>query len=194
MLRLINDILDMSKLESGKMNYKKEKYDLSVVINNAIVELKPLLQDKELQISTNFIADSSDAVFDRYRITQVLVNLLSNAIKFSDKGKQIQIHLSEGYMPDGNPVLSCSVIDEGPGIPGTELTTVFNKFTQGKKIKSGGTGLGLAICREIVEAHEGMIWVENVQPRGASFNFCIPRSSVASVHLGGRRESQAIGC
>ncbi len=110
----------------------------------------------------------------------MLVNLLSNAIKFSKAGDEIAVEVSERSHRDGEPTVQCRVIDEGPGIPDGELTTVFEKFIQSSKTKTGagGTGLGLAICHEIIEAHGGRVWAENANPHGAIFTFVIPNSPI----------------
>ena len=105
------------------------------------------------------------------------MNLLSNAVKVSAPGSRIAIELSQECAPDSGPELRCRVIDEGPGIPETELQTIFDEFVQSSKTKTGagGTGLGLAICRNIVKAHGGRIWAENGKPKGAIFTFVIPQ-------------------
>jgi signal transduction histidine kinase len=136
--------------------------------------------EKALSINTEITAESTISVFDKQRLFQVLVNIISNAIKFSEKGKTIQIQLLDGQMTNGNKALCLRVTDEGPGIPESELGTVFDKFSQSSTTKTGagGTGLGLAICQEIVEAHGGEIWAENEKTGGAVFCFSIPQLSI----------------
>jgi signal transduction histidine kinase len=145
------------------------------VVDQALMELDPLIKAKDIKVCAS--GDCPEAVFDKPHIIQVVVNLLSNAIKFSAPGSQIAIELSEVRAPDRGPELRCRVIDEGPGIPETELRTIFDEFIQSSKTKTGagGTGLGLAICRNIVKAHGGRIWAENAKPRGAIFTFVIPQ-------------------
>lgn len=177
LLELLNQLLDLSKMESGRMVYNRQDLDFVKVIEHALMELDFLILAKKLEAHTQISSTVTAATFDQNRMIQVLVNLLSNAIKFSEQGKQIKIQLSDGHMPDGGRALCCRVADEGPGIPDLELKSVFDKFIQSSKTKTGagGTGLGLAICREIIEAHGGKIWAENAKPNGAIFSFVIPQ-------------------
>ena len=160
------------------MEYKWKRADIGKVINLSLRELEPLIQGKNVLIDMDNSADMTDAVLDQQRMTQVIINILSNAIKLSERGQQIRISLSDDRLPNGAPALRCCIADEGPGIPETELDAVFDKFIQSSKTKTGagGTGLGLAICREIIGAHGGKIWAENVYPKGAVFTFVIPRT------------------
>jgi signal transduction histidine kinase len=122
---------------------------------------------------------------------QVLVNLVSNAIKFSGAGSEISIELPEERLPGDEPGLRCRVVDQGPGIPESELKAVFHKFIQSSKTKTGagGTGLGLAICQKIIESHGGSIWAENAEPMGAIFTFVIPRSGLPAPRSMALREA-----
>ncbi len=175
LLGLLNDLLNLAKLEAGKMEYRRELAGMKEVVDQALMELDPLIKAKDIKVCAS--GDCPEAVFDKPHIIQVVVNLLSNAIKFSAPGSQIAIELSEVRAPDCGPELRCRVIDEGPGIPETELRTIFDEFIQSSKTKTGagGTGLGLAICRNIVKAHGGRIWAENAKSRGAIFTFVIPQ-------------------
>ncbi len=176
LLELLNNLLDLAKMESGKMAYKLEPGDFKDVIEHTLMELDGLLSRKQLHVHTRIEYQNTEAVFERHRMIQVLVNLVSNAIRFSDVGSAISIELSGDRMPNGERALRCRVSDEGPGIPETELKAVFNKFVQSSKTKTGagGTGLGLAICQEIVASHGGAIWAENAKPHGAVFCFVFP--------------------
>jgi PAS domain S-box-containing protein len=176
LLNLLNDLLNLAKMEAGRMEYMKERADLKEVIEHALIELDPLIKAKNLTVSVDLERDG-DAVFDKSHITQVLVNILSNAIKFSGAGGQIHIALFEERSDGAEPMIGCRIADEGPGIPDGEMESVFDKFIQSSKTKTGagGTGLGLAICRMIVEAHGGKIWAGNAEPKGAAFSFVIPR-------------------
>ena len=175
LLRLINDLLALSKLELGKIEYKFEPADLEKAVDYTLVELAPLIKAKNLEISTSF--GDCTARFDKHHIIQVLINLLSNAIKFSGAGGKIGIEVFEERPASGAPKLCCKVTDSGPGIPDGELTAIFDKFVQSSKTKTGagGTGLGLAICQKVIEAHGGSIWAENAKPKGAVFTFVIPK-------------------
>jgi signal transduction histidine kinase len=185
LLILLNDLLDLSKMDANKMAYKREHGDLKEVVERTLVELDPLLKGKNLKVRIKLGEQDTDAIFDKNHMVQVLVNLVSNAIKFSNAESEISIELSEERLPGGEPGRRCRVIDEGPGIPDSELKAVFDKFIQSSKTKSGagGTGLGLAICQKIVEAHGGRIWAENAQPKGAIFTFVIPRSGLPAPSL-----------
>jgi signal transduction histidine kinase len=176
LLLLLNDLLDLSKMQSGKMGYKLKPDDLMDVIDHTLCEMEPLIRNKKIEVSTEIDVVSTHCEFDSQRITQVLVNLMSNAIKFSAIGKTIHIQLSEMPVASKARRLCLRVADEGPGLPEAELKTIFDKFTQSSKTKTGagGTGLGLAICHEIITAHGGQIWAENAEAGGAVFSFWIP--------------------
>ena len=129
---------------------------------------------------------------DAARIGQVVRNLLSNAVKFTQDGRIIHVRVEAGTLPDGRPAVVIGVSDEGIGIPPDELHTVFDKFVQSSRTRTGagGTGLGLAICREIVEAHHGRITARNNAAGGADFIVELPsglepaRARPAPVALG----------
>jgi signal transduction histidine kinase len=176
LLSLLNDLLDLSKMEAGRMEYKIERADLKDVVAHALMELDPLIKAKNLETQVR-LDEHTDALFDKAHLMQVLINLVSNAIKFSKAGGHIGIDLSGDRLGNGEQGVRCRVVDEGPGIPDEELKTVFDKFVQSTKTKTGkgGTGLGLAICDHIVKAHGGAIWAENAKPHGAVFTFVIPK-------------------
>lgn len=177
LLGLLNDLLDLAKLESGRMVLKKSSEDFLSVIAHAKNELGPLLGERGITLTTEVLTGNTKSTFDKQRMIQVLINLISNSIKFSPSGGEIRLTVFDDAAPDGVKELRCSVGDEGPGIPEGELETVFEKFTQSSSTKSGagGTGLGLPICREIVKAHGGRIWAENRKPKGALFSLVVPR-------------------
>ena len=183
LLILLNDLLDLAKMESGRMDYKPECGDLREVIEHALMELDPLIKAKKLNISVK-LEEHTAAYFDKTHLIQVLINLVSNAIKFSNAESQIAIDVSEDRLSSGERGVQCRVADEGPGIPDDELEAVFDKFVQSKKTKTGkgGTGLGLAICDRIIKAHGGAIWAENAKPHGAVFTFVIPKDLDARGH------------
>ncbi|MDH4187608.1 MAG: ATP-binding protein, partial [Nitrospira sp.] len=160
--------------------------DLVGLVRTAAEQLDPLLQQKALRLVVCGAEEPKVVSCDGGRILQVLQNLLSNAIKFSPHGKTITISLSH-QMPDDYPVVSMygslvavTVCDEGIGIPEGELHTIFHKFVQSSKTKSGagGTGLGLAICREIIHAHGGDILARNNPGGGTSMTFSLPKEAV----------------
>ncbi|ETW93487.1 MAG: hypothetical protein ETSY1_38995 [Candidatus Entotheonella factor] len=172
LLRLLNDLLDLAKLESGKMDFTFEATAPRHLITAMAQELSPWLDERGLRLETHLPDDAKPCSLDTVRIQQLLRNLLSNAIKFSGTDTTIEVRLD-----DEPQSLRVSVSDRGPGIPEAELETIFNKFIQSSKTKTGagGTGLGLSICREIVSAHAGRIWAENRPGGGAIFTFELPR-------------------
>jgi signal transduction histidine kinase len=182
LLRLLNDLLVLAKLDSGKIEYKCEPADLKEAVDNTLIELAPLIKAKNLEICASF-GGCTEACFDRHYIIQVLINLLSNAIKVSGAGDRIGIEVFEERPASGGPELCCKVTDSGPGIPDGELTAIFDKFVQSTKTKTGagGTGLGLAICQKIIQDHGGNIWAENAKPKGAVFTFVIPKEVLSGA-------------
>ena len=179
LLTLLNDLLDLAKLEADKMQYDMRRSDMRVLIDEAIQEFTPLAQQAAVELA---FPDSitTPAVLDSKRIGQVIRNLLSNALKFTAHGSTVRVSVEErtGPLPsDTEKGVMLSVEDGGPGIPEEELESIFDKFIQSSKTKdgSGGTGLGLAICREIVADHHGRIWAENRAHGGAVFHVWLPR-------------------
>jgi len=171
LISLLNDILDLSKLESGKSHYNFKPVKMSFIISLVINEFTVISQEKEIEIVFEKPEFDDQLVLDKNKIIQVVRNLLSNSIKFSKPGNRIIINLAKQ-----NGSLMTSFTDYGVGIPENELESIFDKFIQSSKTKTGagGTGLGLAICLEIVRAHGGKIWGENNQDKGATFIFMLP--------------------
>jgi PAS domain S-box-containing protein len=188
LMRLLNDLLDLSKLEAGGVEFNKASHDLREIVETAAAEFQALLRERALFLEVVPPEVDTVAVFDGDRLLQVVRNLLSNAIKFSPEGKTIRIsfaaaQLSIGPKWEGRekvPAIAVSVADQGVGVPEGELEAVFDKFVQSSKTKTGagGTGLGLAICKEIVEGHQGRLRVENGPAGGAVFTFTIPLEPV----------------
>jgi signal transduction histidine kinase len=170
LLDLLNDLLDLSKLEARRMSFEFKKIDLYQLIKTCISEQLEASQAKQLTILLDKPKDAMQICLDEKRIAQVINNLLSNAIKYSHKEGNIQITLS--ILSDKSE-LQFQIKDQGVGIPENELSDVFDKFIQSSKTKNnaGGTGLGLAICYEIISGHDGIIWAENNPDSGTSF-FC----------------------
>ncbi|WP_035060330.1 sensor histidine kinase [Andreprevotia chitinilytica] len=171
MLAMVNDILDVTKLESGKMAYNCGRHPLGGILLGVIAELQEIAARKQIAIEPYREATDDEAWCDPSRIGQVVRNLVSNAIKFSPQGGLIQLRLTH----DGPDALQLEVTDQGPGIPTDELEHIFEKFIQAGAPQSGGTGLGLAICREIIEAHGGRIMAQNRPESGARFIVRLPR-------------------
>jgi len=186
LLALLNDLLDLSKLESGKMEYELGEHDLMKVLRPAVQEFAALAASSGVQLSLHDERGSAaPAWIDPKRLGQVARNLLSNALKFTPAGGTVRVTLREaGADADmqGRRSLQLRVADSGVGIPEHELEAVFHKFVQSSRTRSkaGGTGLGLAICREIVQAHGGRIWVESERGRGSTFIVALPVSELSS--------------
>jgi len=184
LLALLNDLLDLSKLESGAMTYHRTAIDLAAVAGSVAAELDLLAKQKQIAVSIRPASGSTRIQGDEFRLAQVLRNLLSNAIKFAGDGTDIVVSFAASTLPVGTetagqeliPALAMTVTDHGIGFPPEEADVIFDKFVQSSKSKTsaGGTGLGLAICREIVTAHHGRIWAENRPEGGAAFTVVLP--------------------
>jgi PAS domain S-box-containing protein len=179
MLALVNDLLDVSKIESSVGTILLERTDLRPLLREVLRELEPLLQAKRLTVQLNVPAAPLAAKVDPLRLQQVVRNTMANAIKFAPVGSDIV--LEAGSDDDGSAHIS--VRDHGPGIPPKELEKIFEAFVQSSKTKdgSGGTGLGLAICRSIVAAHGGTIHAENMPDGGSRFRIQLPQNSACET-------------
>ncbi|MBT4644604.1 MAG: PAS domain-containing sensor histidine kinase, partial [Deltaproteobacteria bacterium] len=171
LMTLLNGLLDLSKLESGKTEYNFKIERLFSVVETIVNEFKALTQEKKILIIFQKPGFDDRVNIDKEKIFQVIRNLLANAVKFSTPKTKILIKIA--YY---RQYLRISVTDKGVGIPADELKSVFDKFTQSSKTRSGagGTGLGLAICMEIIKAHKGKIWADNNPEGGTTFSFELP--------------------
>jgi PAS domain S-box-containing protein len=188
LLGLLNDLLDLSKLESGKMRYDFALHDLRDVVSTVVGELAGYAHERGVIVAITPVAAPVHARCDAERIGQVVRNLLSNAIRFTTAGRSVTIDVHGDQTlaaADGTPSAAAlvRVVDEGIGIPEGELESVFDKFVQSSKTASGagGTGLGLAICREITAHHGGRIWAANNPETGATFSLVIPLEPAPEV-------------
>lgn len=186
LLHLLNELLDLSKLEAGKMALNLQSCDPAEIIHLCVEELHTLADERKQHIEIHTKPTAQKITADPERLLQVIRNLLSNAIKFSPEGKTIQVTLdtiSLGKPPDepAVPGIKIQVEDSGVGIPSEELESIFDKFIQSTKTATGagGTGLGLAICKEIIELHRGQIYAENRAEGGAIFTVELPTASSA---------------
>jgi signal transduction histidine kinase len=177
--RLINQILDLAKLESGRAEWTVAAVDVAEVIREAAESLTALFAEKRVMLQLDAIEPGLTVLADRDRLMQVMVNLLSNALKFvpADSGR-VQVGAS------GTPQeLRVSVSDNGPGIHVEDQEVIFDKFRQGSGTtdvltdKPQGTGLGLPISRQIIEYFNGRLWVESTPGAGACFVFTLPRQA-----------------
>jgi PAS domain S-box-containing protein len=171
LLELVNDILDVSRLDSDTMTFNMEKINLVNIIEEVVEDMKPAVEAKNLTFNT-FISKKLPYIYgDRYRLEQVLKNLLTNAIKFTNQGSiTINTKIEDSY-------LLISIEDTGIGIAEGKLKKIFTKFYQAytsNNRKSEGTGLGLFICNEIIKRHNGKIWAESKISKGSKFIIRIP--------------------
>lgn len=171
--RIINNLLDISKIESGKMELRKSRFDMVELIKGAVITALPKAKEKNLEIQTSFSSGVIEAYADEDKITQVVTNLVNNAIKFTGKG-HILISLTEK-----EDLIECSVSDTGIGILSENLPKIFSKFEQVARLSGPGekgTGLGLSIAKGIIELHQGRIWVESQYQKGSKFIFTLPKA------------------
>jgi signal transduction histidine kinase len=173
---LVNDLLDMTKLQNGRLKLALQPVHLADIAADVIATMRPLTDNKhqalELQVAPNL-----PAVFaDRRRVEQVLTNLLSNAHRYTPKGGIIRLNIARS----GSQVVA-AICDNGPGIPIAEQELIFERFYSGHTGK-GGTGLGLAIARSLVELHNGLLWVESLPGEGSTFSFSLPLASSVVAH------------
>ena len=186
LLKLLNNLLDLSKLEAGKMQFSMESGNLQEVILTVIQENDLILKEKSLTVSISLPENATTtAYFDFDKMLQVIRNILSNAIKFSQPDKIISIKIDNALLPQGRrssdptniPAICVTISDQGVGIPESELETIFDKFVQSSKTKTGkgGTGLGLSITKEIINSHNGKIIAQNNPEGGSAVTFIIPK-------------------
>jgi signal transduction histidine kinase len=185
LLVLLNDLLDLSKLEAGKVSYEFRMHEIDEIVRTTLVELEVLVKQRGLRVESDFDGENRLVYCDAVRIGQVLRNLVSNAIRFTPAGRCVRISVEESALPprhDGDsgpavPALKVRVEDEGVGIPEDELHSIFDKFVQSSNTRSGagGTGLGLTITREIVTQHGGRIFAANRPNGGAVVTFLLPK-------------------
>lgn len=171
LLSLLNDLLDLAKLDAGRMEFDFEWLHPMVPLEAVVAEFRALALEKSLTICVRHEGPLAHLWIDQRRIMQVVRNLLSNAVKFSPSGSTIQVKVAPR-----EDAIRISVMDVGPGVPAAELETIFLAFVQSSRTKTGagGTGLGLSICRQIVDAHGGRLWAENLESGGACFTVEFP--------------------
>jgi signal transduction histidine kinase len=171
LLGLINDVLDLSKIEAGQLTLSLSDYSLKSVIHTVYSAVEPLAGEKQITLKIDIAPELPQGHGDERRLTQVLLNLVGNAIKFTDIG-EVSI---KGSSANGS--FQVAVRDTGPGISTTDQAKLFQEFQQADNSitkKKGGTGLGLAISRRIIELHGGRIWVESSPGQGSTFAFTLP--------------------
>jgi PAS domain S-box-containing protein len=171
LLSLINDVLDLSKIEAGQLVLSLDEYSMADVIQTVITSVEALAAEKNLKLNVIVPADLKIGRGDQQRIAQVLLNLVGNAIKFTERGEvKVEVGVS-------NETFLISVFDTGPGISIADRKKIFDEFQQAdgsSTREKGGTGLGLSIAKKIVEMHGGQIWVESTPGKGSNFRFTLP--------------------
>ncbi|HEV2625570.1 MAG TPA: GAF domain-containing protein, partial [Xanthobacteraceae bacterium] len=180
LLGLINDVLDLSKIEAGQLQLDLSDYTVADIAHTVRSTLEPLASDKKLAFKLELASELPPGHGDGRRLTQVLINLVGNAIKFTDAGEvAIQAKANNGSF-------HVSVRDTGPGISAADQSKLFQEFQQADNSitrKKGGTGLGLAISKRIVEMHGGRIWIDSTIGQGSTFSFTVPVRVERQVEL-----------
>lgn len=171
LLALINDILDLSKIEAGRMELEVADFDLPQTVSNALILVRERAMHRELTLNVTIGDGVATVRGDERKIKQVLLNLLSNAIKFTPEGGRITVHATAG-----TGCVQVSVTDTGIGIAPEDQGVIFEEFRQvgSSAAKQEGTGLGLALCRKFIELHGGTIWVSSEAGKGSAFTFALP--------------------
>ena len=175
LLTLINDLLDISKLEAGKAQLYRGEVEVEALIDECVESVRSLAKTKKLELDASVAEDVGRVFADGPKLKQVLLNLLGNAIKFTEAGSVRVVAERRGSD------LLVSVRDTGIGVPAEDMERIFESFQQGESGMSGkyqGTGLGLAISRRLVEMHGGRIWVKSAPGQGSTFTFTIPQRAL----------------
>jgi signal transduction histidine kinase/CheY-like chemotaxis protein len=184
LLTLINDILDLSKLDAGRLTLETIPFDLRDTVDNSIKSIATIIADKGLHLEVT-VEDGVPAVVvgDPGRLRQVLLNLVSNAVKFTERGS-VRVVVESQISSAESVRLHFQVIDEGIGIPADRISTIFEPYLQASASTTrefGGTGLGLAICRDLVGLMGGQIWAESMEGDGSTFHFTAEFGSAAAA-------------
>lgn len=175
LLALVNDVLDLAKVEAGKVEFHPEPVDMPALVTEVVGSLRPLADPKRLTIETGIAPGIKEVVIDRARLKQVLYNYLSNAIKFTPEAGRVAVRV----LPDGSGHFRLEVEDSGAGIAPDEMDQLFVEFHQLKRKggqATGGTGLGLALAKRLVEAQGGTVGVQSRPGEGSVFHAILPVS------------------
>lgn len=174
LLDLVNNLLDVSRIEAARMTVAKEPLAMGDVLEDALQVVKPLAAQKHIAIHVN-VPDTLPLVHaDRKRASQILINLLSNAVKYTPDAGSVSV---SSRVVENGAMIQTDVADTGVGIPAEQLPYIFDRFSRLETAKTRdtvGTGLGLTICKGLVEAHGGRIWVESEEGEGSCFHFTLP--------------------
>ncbi len=171
LLDLINDVLDLSKIEAGQLEVVLEPFDMREAVEKVVLAMTPIAADKGLRLTTEIAPEVGEITSDRRRVEQILLNLVNNAVKFTEEGEvRVECEVGGGW-------LTTRVIDTGIGIKAEDMGRLFKSFQQlgsGSTRAKEGTGLGLAICKRLAEALGGELWAESRWGEGSTFTFKLP--------------------
>ena len=187
LLKLINQLLDLSKIESGNMGLKTTFLDVVPLVKGWVMSFNSMAEAKEVKLQLNIAQDSYFLYVDRGKLEEAIINLMSNALKYTPKGGQITVSANT---ESNDGFLSITVTDSGSGIPQQELQHIFNRFYQASNSKNEdvtGTGIGLALVKELVELHKGSVHVSSELGKGTTFEILLP---LGKTHLS---ESEIVG-
>ncbi len=174
---LVNDLLDLSKIESGKIELSQAETDPRALVEKAIDLLRIQAKEKSIQLSSALSDSLKPVRADPNKVTWVLTNLIANALRYANEKIEVTAQAHGDW-------ISIAVIDDGPGIDVAYQSKIFDKFVQVKTERDvGGTGLGLAICKEIIKAHGGTIWVNSTPGAGSAFTFTLPVTTKSPVNV-----------
>lgn len=179
LLALINDILDISKIEAGMMELVREALDVQETVHDVLAASNTLIKDRPVEILVDIASDLPPVYADKLRLNQVLLNLVSNAAKFTHEGRIMIEARVDDQRPDS---VRIAVSDTGIGIPPEQVSTIFDRFRQADSSTTrvyGGTGLGLAICKQLIDMHDGDLGVVSEMGVGSEFYFSLPVAAYA---------------
>ncbi|HEX3011640.1 MAG TPA: PAS domain S-box protein [Syntrophomonadaceae bacterium] len=183
LLDIINQILDVSKIELGVLEINPEIVDLNDILTRTASIIEPALKDKGLELKLKLAPDTGFIMVDPLKLRQILLNLLYNAVKFTNEGI-ITLQADVNPNSEGDTCLTISVTDTGIGVPADQIDSIFAPFTQVDSSYSrehGGTGLGLYLCKKMVDLMKGNIWVSSADGKGTCFSFSVPVTIVTPV-------------
>jgi signal transduction histidine kinase len=171
LIRLVTDLLDLSKIEAGKMELQRESIDMASLIHEVLETYALEFSKKKITIESRISKNAGLVDGDRDKLIEVLTNLLVNAVKYTPAEGSITVELEETERE-----VCCRISDTGPGIPKEDFRKIFDKFERITTERQEGAGLGLPIAKDIVELHNGRMWVESEVGKGSQFSFAIPKN------------------
>lgn len=183
LLTIVNDLLDISKLQAGKLQLYQESVGINAILRDGLEPIRVLTQHKHIEFKVTIPEDAGMVHADPVKLAQILTNIIGNAIKFTPASGRIEVTMTDRIIADV-PFVEFAVSDTGVGIPQKYQEAIFESFRQvdGSHTRAhGGTGLGLSITKQLVELHGGTIWVKSVETVGSTFYFTIPRLPIATL-------------